>query len=437
MALDCRTDRSTSLMEYDDEDAAFEDSDIVLPREGIREVTKIWSGDGNLIELLAMAYDNDDCISWSSEEIRQRSNRILLGKLQETILMLPSSLPQWEKYLPLDTYSDKRLESRLHGKILWSETRRRQDWPPQEYVVQIKRRNISTIAITALLWLAEQLSAIADSVSNMSPILTKRVRPHIDALTELTGEYAWDSVPDEPDRFELHALRSSGQPWKSVSEAVSRIIASKRSPEVLAFELLEADTEMKPSLFHLTTFGYLISALRLRRFSIVSEAILHGSRNRPQIRAIHPNGETWELWYEARRMRSQYGVRPSAYKSAVEGINYSEKSFGYDVLLIRPEKRALILECKWSGKPEYVGRQGFHQASSYALDARNGLAKEVWSFVVGPEEIVPRISMAKDLESEMAIVLGSTPVCGLAEVLDRFLAAGEKGQRSSVMASMF
>jgi len=407
-------------------EASHGDDDLVVPREGIREVAKIWSGDGRLIELLATARDDDNHIRWTSDEIRQRSNRILLGKLHETILLLPASRSQWERNLPVSTYADKQIDSRLRGKVLWSETRRRQDWPPREYVVQVKRRHVSNIAISALLWLTEQLSAIVNSVNKMSPILTKQVSPHIDALTEATREYASMGVVDEPDNFELYALKSSGQPWRGVAEIATQIIASRRSPEMLAFELLEADPEMKSSLFHLTTFGYLIAALRLHRFSIVSETILYGSRNRPQIRAVHPDGESWDLWFEARQMRSQYGTRQSAYKSAVEGSGYPEKSLGYDVLLIMPGERALILECKWSDKPEYVGRQGFHQASSYALDARNGLAKEVWSFVVGPEEIVPRVSITKDLETEMSIVLGSTSVSGLGVVLHKFLVANEK-----------
>ena len=401
-------------------------SDLALPREGIREVAKIWSGDGNLFHLLAMTHDEGDHIRWSSEEIRRRSHRILLGKIEDTILKLPSSLSQWEAYLPVSTHTEKQTGSRLRGKVLWSETRRRYGWPPEKYITQLKARNVSNVAISSLLWLADQLGSLLNSVSKMSPVLTRQVGPHVDALAEVTREYAWTGVLDEPDKFELHALRSSGQPWKSVAEIATQIIASRHSPETLAFELLEADTDIKSSLFHLTTFGYLISALRSHRFSIVSEAILYGSQDRPQIRAIHPDGRKWDLWYEARQTRSKYGVRQSAYRSAVEGVRYPEKTLGYDVLLILPGERALILECKWSGKPEYVGRDGFHQAASYALDARNGLAMEVWSFVVGPEEIVPRVSVARDLEAEMSIVLGSTSVSGLPVVLERFLLGEEE-----------
>ncbi len=414
-------------MGLDSMDAVDEDIHLVLPREGIREVSKIWAGDGNLIELLAMTYEDDERIRWSSEDIRRRSHRILLGGLEDVILKLPSSLSQWEKYLPVSTAFEKQVDSRLHGKILWSETLRRQGWPPQKYLVQSKSKNVSNVAISALSWLADHLNSILSSVAKISPILTARIRPQVDALKDVAMEYTWPSVPDEPDRFELHALRSSGEPWRSVAETTAQVIASKNSPEMLAFELLEPDVEMRSALFHLTTFGYLINALKQQRFSIVSESILHGSRDRPQIRAIHSDKGSWDLWYEARQMRSRYGAKQSAYRSAVRGISYLEKSIGYDVLLISPGERALILECKWSDRPEYVGRNGFHQASSYALDARNGLAKEVWAFIVGPEEIVPTVSVAKGLETDMSVVLGSTPVSGLAVVLERFLSGDEDG----------
>ena len=392
-----------------------------LPREGLREVTKLWAGGGDLIDLLAMTYDDNTHIRWPPEDIRNRSYRILLGKVEEAILRLPSSLTEWEQYLPISVLAEKRIESNLQGKVLWSETRRKYGWPPNKYILQSRTRSVSNVAVSAIRWFADQLGTIVNAVNKISPIITDPVQSQVEALMEVAQEYIWLGFVDEPDRFELHALKSSGEPWRSIAEAAEHVIASKRSPEYLAFDLLEADSELQPSLFQLTTFGYLISALKSQRFSLESMTILHGSQDQPQVKAIHPDGGEWDLWYEARQMRSEYKVKHSAYRTAVRGINYAERSIGYDVLLILPRERALILECKWSGYPVYVGRDGFHQASSYALDAKNGLAKDVWSFVVGPEEIVPHVSIARDLENEMSIVLGSTSVTGLSQVLEMFL----------------
>lgn len=58
------------------------------------------------------------------------------------------------------------------------------------------------------------------------------------------------------------------------------------------------------------------------------------------------------------------------------------------MLLCLPGKRALMLECKWSAFGSYVGRGGYHQASSYLVEARSGLVTDAWSYIVGPAEIV-------------------------------------------------
>lgn len=57
-------------------------------------------------------------------------------------------------------------------------------------------------------------------------------------------------------------------------------------------------------------------------------------------------------------------------------------------------KRALSFECKWSADGQYVGRHRYLQASSYLVEARSGLAHDVWSYVIGPKEVVPAQSQA-------------------------------------------
>ncbi len=57
-------------------------------------------------------------------------------------------------------------------------------------------------------------------------------------------------------------------------------------------------------------------------------------------------------------------------------------------MLCLPGKRALMLECKWSAFGNYVGRAGYHQASSYLVEARSGMVIDAWLYIVGPAEIV-------------------------------------------------
>lgn len=80
------------------------------------------------------------------------------------------------------------------------------------------------------------------------------------------------------------------------------------------------------------------------------------------------------------------------------------------------------MECKWSTDPGYVGRYGYHQAASYALEARAGLAPDVWSFIVGPDELVSANSVSDSLRTSTGVVLGATSPMRLPDVIAGWLA---------------
>ena len=133
------------------------------------------------------------------------------------------------------------------------------------------------------------------------------------------------------------------------------------------------------------------------------------------------SGIEWDIWFEASGARSHYGLPPAAYVNAVEKVAGAGFPIGVDVALIRPEKAALLLECKWSANVNYVARDGYHQAVSYAFDARHGIAERVWSFIVGPEEVVPATSRSDSFLDESNVVVGSTSVPNLADLVAEFL----------------
>ena len=109
------------------------------------------------------------------------------------------------------------------------------------------------------------------------------------------------------------------------------------------------------------------------------------------------------------------------YRAVVSNIVGVGSPLRSDVLIIDYPNRALILECKWSASPSYVGRDGYHQAASYALDALNGLAEEVWSFVVGPQELIPSPNVATEAWESTKLVLGSVSTQSLDTVIEAFL----------------
>lgn len=91
-------------------------------------------------------------------------------------------------------------------------------------------------------------------------------------------------------------------------------------------------------------------------------------------------------------------------------------------MLVQPGARALLMECKWSTDSGYVGRYGYHQAASYALEARAGLATDVWSFIVGPDELVTANSASDALRASTGVVLGATSPMRLPQVIAGWLA---------------
>ena len=398
----------------------MEQKSIEVPRAGLAELTRSWSGTGHLIDLLSHVQGDNYSIQWKRQDIVRRANRVLLEKMEPFILNWPSTLRQWEAFLPATALSESQISDRPRGTVNWLHTYRKFGWPPSHYLTKTRNRDFGGVAITVMGWLSKQLKDIERDVRELSSVLVDRVADQTRVLSQVVEEHSLHSEFAVPDNFEIRALASAGMPWSSISRAVELIVRSTRDPEFLAYELLEPDPKMEHDLFHLAVLGYLIASLRDHNFEIIWKSILKGSQRYPHIQAIQIDGTEWDVWFEAGSVRDHYEASPSAYQSAVKGIDYQEKSLSYDILLISPERRALILECKWRVDPQGVGREGFHQASSYALDVKNDLAEEVWAFVVGPEELVSSVSVASENYPALSVMLGSTPATRISDVVTLF-----------------
>lgn len=255
----------------------------------------------------------------------------------------------------------------------------------------------------------------------MSPHLADHLRGPIYTMSKLVSQTLPDTIPVPPDRLVLQALASSGYPWRNLSKTAELILRAQQDPKFLAFELLEPDEQIEWRLFHLATFGSTVAALRSSGFRIEWKAPIGGLRPGPQIAAISPEGTPWDLWFEAAGARNFYHVGSSTYRSTVASIKGVGAPIGADVVFMHQGKRALVLECKWSPNPQYVGRDGYHQVASYALDALNGLVGEVWAFIVGPAEIIPHPTVATEAWGSIPVVLGATSTMSLGVVVKAFL----------------
>ncbi len=394
---------------------------LAVPRDGLKELFRVWTGDGPLLDALA-ACQSDDEVEWHPADVRRRSRRILLGLLADDLLTLPRTPNEWFEHLPAISASQFDICNSPAGGIRWVDTVRRCGWPPTTYVSRRRSRLMDTLPLSVLTWVSRRLSDVIADIATLTPELQTRLGVPVAALSQATSEITGDDVGRPPGRSELLALGHSGFPWRTVANIARLVSRAELDPEFLAFSLLEPDPEMESRLFHVSVLGYVVAALRANHCGITWKAPIGAPSDGPQVQVKSSEGRWWDLWFDSGKARACYAAPRSAYSSAVSSIVGTGQTIRPDLLLIDFPKRALVIECKWSPEPSYVGRDGFHQASSYALDALNGLADEVWSFIVGPQEIIPVANIATEQRDSMGVVLGSVSAPSLQSVVTGFLA---------------
>lgn len=397
--------------------------ELRVPRDGLHELYRNWSGEGDLYNAVSTA-GGDDERSWTPSDVRARSQRVLLGKLEHQLNDLPSTVAGWGAVIPISSESSQLVGTTPRGGVNWSSTARRFGWPPRGFALRRRHRAQDETALATLAWLADQLSECLGAARPLSPLLAERVTPVIDSLAAAAAAAALldDTSPRRPDRSDLLSLQTSGRPWPLVASLAALVLRSESDWEFLAFELLEPDPEAAHRLFHLSTFGQVVQTLRTAGFRMSWLAPVGGSRPGPRLVAVSPDGSALDLWFEAAGARAYYGLPKAVYSEVVKSVSGAGGPIGSDVALIEPGQRALLLECKWSDDVSYVARDGYHQAVSYALDARSDMARTVWSFVVGPVEVVPTSNTSDTWAGNWGITVGSTAMLGLPGVVREFLA---------------
>lgn len=395
--------------------------DLHLPRTGLKEILRGWNGDGPVYAALAAIQDSSLEIRWTEQDIRRRASRVLLGKMEQMILRLPATEAEWAEYLPISMESHKTTSRRLLHPINWAQTSRQFGWPPKQFVGNPRARIPDESALTALVWTANTLKRLTREARLLGKELVDSIALQVKALADIASSELTDVVSVRPDRLDLMSLRTSGRPWSGLAEVASNLIRAETDLEFLAYELIEPDPELRPKLFQLSVLGATLMALRANGARIRWSAPVTVSEvSGPQFQATMPDGTKWDLWFEAFGVMSFYGVE-SPYRQATASVIGYDLSTGADLMLVRPSERALILECKWSPRGTYVGRDGFHQAASYALQARAQLVHSAWSFVVGPAEVVPETSYSVAAWNETAIILGITNINFITSLVRDFL----------------
>lgn len=387
---------------------------------GLREVVSGWSGEGSIFDELA-SFTPADALEWTAGDIRRRAQRVLLGLIRDDMDMLPSTVRLWQEYLPQTTVPRRATTRHVAGRVDWARTVRQQGWPPRQFVTRERSRVVDEVTIRTLAWIGAELRPIVESSGPLAPLTASATVAALEVIEATLSLYP-EALPERPDRLDLGSLAGSGHPWTAVSRIASIISRSAADPEFIAFELIAPEPELAWRLFHLAVYGNVIRTLREHRFLVVWRRPLSGTAPGAQIEAVSPTGKSYDLWFEGGAARRHYNLPPAPYATVVKPIPHAGGPIGVDIALVQPGARALLMECKWSNAPGYVGRYGYHQAASYALEARAGLATDVWSFVVGPDELVTANSASDVLRATTGVVLGATSPLRLPQVIAGWLA---------------
>jgi hypothetical protein len=158
----------------------------------------------------------------------------------------------------------------------------------------------------------------------------------------------------------------------------------------LARTLLAPDDELRWRLFHLAVLGEVIAVFKdigatLRSLAPLGEG---ESSSGPSFTATLPDGELWEIWFEAAGIWRHLET-PQPYRAVRNALETPSLPLGADLLIVDGSgSRGLFVECKFSGNSTVVGRDGYHQATTYLLEAAGRLLPSVVSVVVGPSNMI-------------------------------------------------
>ncbi len=389
---------------------------LTLPRAALDELLGTWSGDGELLDAVAAS---DQGQSWSRSEIRRRSNRVLLGVVEPDLRTWPATAGEWADHLPPAVTSHRVVMRAPSGSVRWHETARRFGWPPTAYVGTHRSRAIDEVSVSTLAWLVNHLETAAADIKTSAPGIYGSVSAPLSAARTALAQLGSAQHPVPPDRTVLRSLAASGAPWRSVAAVGSVVQRSRTDLRFLAFELIEPDPAGRGALFHLCVFGEVVRSLRSLGFEIRWNTALGSKARVPQVTATDRDGMGWDVWYEAGAAHRYYGLKSQLFGRAVKHVPGAGGTVGADIGLIAADGRSLLLECKWSSEVTYVAREGYHQAASYALDMAHATDADTWSFVVGPEEVVPAASAAA--APSLDVVVGSVSIRDIQALVSAFL----------------
>lgn len=391
-----------------------------IPSDGLAEVLSQWVGRGELFESLAIP-PADGLSHWSAADVQARACRILLERVKPLIARLPNRVDQWLDALPAVRQHQASTTPTPTAGTSWPATRIRFGWPPTAFLGRQAVRHADSLLSTALKWTFERIAQVRESAVKAYPDADEPVRPQISAGLRALGRAPLAMAPGiRPGRHDLMAISRAGSPWGTVSAIAAELGLLDSAPQTLAGELLMPDPEIRWRLFHLAILGEVLQAARNQGLRVSSRGPLRPAGSKPSFHLSGADDRSWDLWFEASGIWRSLSMR-APYAEAVSGIALRERTLGADLLLAHPEAKSfLILECKYSSNPDFVARNGYYQAVTYATELASRTGGNITAVGIGPEGIVER-SGYTDLQVGR---VGICPPSGIPDLLRTFLAHG-------------
>jgi len=374
---------------------------LSIPPEGIAAVRSIWAGRGGLWDVVGAGDD------WGPALARRRAARIVLELLRPHLLGWPTSLTGWLDALPAQSYRQRILEPAIGAGVDWPATRR-SGWPPATFHHRRRFRVADTLLATAARWTIE---GVANVVEDADKVDSERVgaslRQRLEVARDLLSvEPVCNAAATRPSAGDLAGLRAAGRPWGSVAAAAAALLILESDPGSLAWLALDPDPALAERLFHVAVFGCLVLSLSGSGWALELTALPGDPTRRPVFAAKDPTGRRWDVWYEASGAWGHYDCH-EPYPVAVETISGAGGALGADLALISRPGNAVLIECKFSADPGYVGRNGYEQLLAYMTEAKTGLAHTVAGVLVGPAEVIEGPTLTTTAAGPIAVTAPS------------------------------
>lgn len=390
---------------------------LPVPEEGLDEVLAAWSGRGQLLEALTAVDDEDGERRWSPTDIRRRAHRVLLASLLPALQTWPQRTDTWLDALPAEALRHIQVLPAPAAGVSWPATMRRHGWPPATFVVRARRRVADTLLVAVLRWTLETLREVRRDALAVEPSVDLAARQQLDvAIGLLEEEPLASATSHRPARHDLTAVRREGRPWAAVATVAQELMELDVSLALWARRMVAPDPELRWRLFHLAVFGVLLRRLRETGAACISCRPLSAAAPAPAYDVRYDDGTRWDLWFEAGGLWSYY-ARWSPYMAATTNLPGANQPLNGDIVLVDPDRGALIIECKFSASASTVGRGGVPQLMAYMVESRTSVAPTVHGYVVAPSG-VPGARTTVDAHTGR---LGVTDPDQLGDVLVDFL----------------